>query len=181
MELTPAAEKLVVHWGEMGSRWGVNRTVAQAHALLLLAPRPLHAAEVADTLSVARSNVSNSLRELQAWGVVRVSHVLGDRRDYYEAVTDIWHLFRIILEERWRREIEPIFDVLDECLAEAPLRDDDGYMKTRFEELESFFRTMETWYRQLIAMQPDEIRRVARMGGKMNKLVRLMGGTRDDK
>lgn len=179
MELTPAAEKLVVHWGEMGSRWGVNRTVAQAHALLLLAPEPLHAAEVADTLSVARSNVSNSLRELQAWGVVRVSHVLGDRRDYFEAVTDIWHLFRIILEERWQREVEPVFEVLEECLAEVSDPSDNSYMKTRFEELESFFRTMEMWYQQLIVMQPHEIRRVARMGGKMKKLVRVMGGKRD--
>ncbi len=181
MELTHAAEKLVVHWGEMGSRWGVNRTVAQIHALLLLAPRPMSAAEVADTLSVARSNVSTSLRELQAWGVVRVTHVLGDRRDYFDTVTDIWQLFRIILEERWRREIEPVFDVLEECLEEVPARGDNSYMKVRLEELESFFRTMETWYRQLIAMQPHEIRRVARMGGKMKKLVRVIGGTRGER
>src|ERR671933_363357 len=99
-ELTPATRKFILHWGELGTRWGLNRTVAQIHALLYLSPRPLHAAEIADRLEVARSNVSTSLRELQAWGVVRVVHVLGDRRDHFETLTDVWDMFRIIVEER---------------------------------------------------------------------------------
>ena len=169
--LSPAAEKLVVHWGEMGSRWGVNRTVAQIQALLYLAPGPLHAGEISETLSVARSNVSNSLRELQAWGIVKVTHVLGDRRDYFESVTDIWQLFKIILAERWRREIEPTLVVLDQCLAEV--KSNDAPTQERLRELETFFRTAESWYEQLQEMDPAEMKRVARMGGKLRRLLRL--------
>src|SRR3972149_12127101 len=107
MDLSAAARKLVVHWGEMGSRWGINRTVAQIHALLFLAPRPLDAAEIAETLSVARSNVSTGLRELQAWGIVRVTHQLGDRRGFFESGTDIWQLFQTIVEGRGGGGIPP--------------------------------------------------------------------------
>ena len=170
--LTPAAEKLVVHWGEMGSRWGISRTVAQIHALLYMAPRPLHAAEIAETLTVARSNVSTSLRELQAWGIVRVVHALGDRRDFFEAISDIWALFQIILEERWRREIEPTLSALDECLAEAEAPGGDQHTRNRLRELQVFFRTMESWYSQISTMEPAEIKRAARVGGKIRKLLR---------
>ena len=119
MELTPARRRFVLHWGEMGTRWGINRTVAQVHALLFVSERPLHAEEIRDTLSVARSNVSVALRELLAWGLVRVAHVLGDRRDYFEATADVWEMFRSILEGRRRREVDPTLAVLQECVAEA--------------------------------------------------------------
>src|ERR1700684_661934 len=105
--LTPAQQKFILHWGEMGTRWGINRTVAQVHALLYLSPRPLHAEEIAATLDVARSNVSNSLRELQGWGIVRVTHQLGDRRDHFESLKDVWQMFEIIIAERKRREMGP--------------------------------------------------------------------------
>ncbi len=105
--LTPVAQKFILHWGEMGTRWGINRTVAQVHALLFLSPVPLHAEEISKTLSVARSNVSNSLRELQGWRIVRVVHVLGDRRDHFETFKDVWEIFRTVSEERKRREIDP--------------------------------------------------------------------------
>jgi DNA-binding transcriptional regulator GbsR (MarR family) len=104
--LTPVAQKFILHWGEMGTRWGINRTVAQVHALLFLAPRPVPADEIAATLAVARSNVSTSLRELQGWGIVRVVHVLGDRRDHFESIKDVWEIFRIVSEERKRRSEE---------------------------------------------------------------------------
>src|SRR6266478_6338207 len=99
MPLTPVEQRFVLHWGEMGTRWGINRTVAQVHALLFVSPNPLHAEEIANTLSVARSNVSTSLRELQGWGIVRVVHVLGDRRDHFESLKDVWDIFRIVAEE----------------------------------------------------------------------------------
>src|SRR5262252_100834 len=117
--LTPVAQKFILHWGEMGTRWGINRTVAQVHALLFVSPRPLPADEIAQTLSVARSNVSTSLRELQGWRIVRVVHVLGDRRDHFESLKDVWEIFRIVSEERKRREIDPTLRVLDECVQEA--------------------------------------------------------------
>src|SRR2546423_1683134 len=112
MALPPVVERVVLHWGEMGSRWGVNRSVAQIHALLYLSDRPLPADEIADTLAIARSNVSMSLRELQGWGLIRVAHVLGDRRDHFEAIQDIVQLFRVIVEERKRRELDPTIALL---------------------------------------------------------------------
>ncbi len=171
IELTGAPRKLVIHRGEMGSRWGVNRTVAQIHALLYLTPRPLHAAEIAETLSVARSNVSSSLRELQAWGIVNMTHVLGDRRQYFESVSDIWHLFKRILEQRWRWEIEPTLAVLKECRAQA--EEGDEHTRERLRDLEMFFETMESWFGQLQQMDPPEMRRVAEMGEEVRKLLRL--------
>src|SRR5438270_8114475 len=118
MSLSPTEQKFVLHCGEMGTRWGINRTVAQVHALLFLSPKPLHAEEIATTLAVARSNVSNSLRELQGWGIVRVAHLLGDRRDHFESVKDVWEMFQVVAEERKRREIDPTLHVLQECVAE---------------------------------------------------------------
>lgn len=117
--LTHVQEKFVLHWGEMGTKWGVNRTVAQIHALLFLSPKPLHAEEITETLSVARSNVSTSLKELQGWGIVKVVHVMGDRRDHYESMKDVWELFRVVLDERKRREIDPTLALLRECVAES--------------------------------------------------------------
>src|SRR3954470_23115426 len=115
-EMSPLESRFVLHWGEMGTRWGINRTVAQIHALLYLSSRPLHAEEIAEALSVARSNVSGSLRELQGWGIVRVIHVLGDRRDHFESLKDVWQMFRIIVEERKRREVDPTVAMLRDCL-----------------------------------------------------------------
>src|SRR6478609_10068788 len=117
--LSAIQERFVVTWGEMGAKWGINRTVAQVHALLYLSPRPLHAEEVAATLSVARSNVSNSLRELQGWGIVRVVHLLGDRRDHFESMKDVWEMFRIIVDERKKREADPVLAMLRDAAADA--------------------------------------------------------------
>src|SRR6266850_1104268 len=128
--LTPVAQKFILHWGEMGTRWGINRTVAQVHALLFLSPQPLPADEISATLAVARSNVSTSLRELQGWRIVRVVHVLGDRRDHFESIKDVWEIFRIVSEERKRREIDPTLHVLAECVQEAK-SDPKGVVKLR--------------------------------------------------
>src|SRR2546429_9126500 len=117
--LTPVAQKFILHWGEMGTRWGINRTVAQVHALLFLSPQPLPADEIAETLAVARSNVSTSLRELQGWGIVRVVHVLGDRRDHFETLKDVWEIFRIVAEERKKRESDPTLGGLSEWVPGA--------------------------------------------------------------
>src|SRR5215211_6636867 len=118
-KLNAIQQKFILHWGEMGARWGINRTVAQIHALLFLSARPLNAEEIADTLGVARSNVSNSLRELQNWGIVRVTHALGDRRDHFESMKDVWEMFRVILDERKKRETDPTLQMLRESVAEA--------------------------------------------------------------
>ena len=118
MKLTPVQEKFILHWGEMGTRWGINRTVAQVHALLFLSPSPLNAEELTDTLGVARSNVSNSIRELQSWGIVKMVHVMGDRRDHFESMKDPWEMFRVVLDERKKREVDPTLIMLREALSD---------------------------------------------------------------
>src|SRR2546421_7372932 len=117
--LNPVQQKFILHWGEMGTRWGINRTVAQIHALLYISPKPLNAEEIAETLAVARSNVSNSLKELQGWGIVKLVHVLGDKRDHFESMKDVWDMFRMVVDERKKREIDPTLNILRECIAEA--------------------------------------------------------------
>src|SRR5262249_28607729 len=121
--LTPAAQKFVLHWGEMGQAWGINRTMAQVHALLFVAPTPLDAEEISILLDVSRSNVSTSLRELITWGVVRRVHIIGDRRDRFEALKDVMETFRVIMAERKRREMDPTIALLENCVREAKLDD----------------------------------------------------------
>src|SRR5436190_23990543 len=142
MELTPLIQKFILHWGEMGTRWGINRTVAQIHALLYLSPKPLTAEEIADLLGVARSNVSNSLKELQGWGIVKVVHIMGDRRDHFESMKDVWELFRQVLDERKRREVDPTLTILRDCVIEADKAGpEEKYAKQRLADLLDFFET----------------------------------------
>src|SRR5579864_5545820 len=143
-------ERYVLHWGEMGTRWGVNRSVAQIHALLYLSPQPLTAEEIADTLALARSNVSTSLRELQGWGLVSLTHVLGDRRDHFEAKHDLWDLLMAIVEERKRREIDPTLTMLRQCVLEAEEdKQTDPEIKRRIERMLTFIETLTNWYVQM--------------------------------
>ena len=159
----------------MGSSWGVNRTVAQIHALLYIAPRPLTAEEIAATLSVARSNVSTSLRELQGWGIVRVAHVLGDRRDYFESMREVWEMFRIILEERKRREVDPTLSVLRECVsALEKARPADAEAKQRLGDLLEFMETMDAAYREFRTLSNSDLRRFLKLRGGMRKVASLI-------
>jgi DNA-binding transcriptional regulator GbsR (MarR family) len=170
--LTPTMTRFVLHWGEMGTRWGVNRTVAQVHALLFVSPKPLHAEEIAETLSVARSNVSTSLRELQGWGIVRVVHVMGDRRDHFESIKDVWELYRQVMDERKRREIDPTLSVLRECVIEAEKSGpEDKYARERLADLLHFFETMTTWYEQVKRLPTPTLLKMVRLGEKIRKLL----------
>jgi DNA-binding transcriptional regulator GbsR (MarR family) len=164
--LTPVAQKFILHWGEMGTRWGINRTVAQVDALLYISPAPLHAEEIAQTLSVARSNVSNSLRELQGWGIVRVVHVLGDRRDHFESIKDVWEIFRIVAEERKRREIDPTLRMLRECIDELP-REGDDYTRQRLEGMAEFLTITTGLFDEVMRMPVSTLKGVARLRGKV--------------
>ena len=159
----------------MGSSWGVNRTVAQIHALLYIAPRSLTAEEIAETLSVARSNVSTSLRELQGWGIVRVAHVLGDRRDYFESMRDVWEMFRIILEERKRREVDPTLNVLRDCVATVEkARPVDAETKQRLGDLLEFMETMDSAYREFRTLSISDLRRFLKLRGGMRRVASLI-------
>src|ERR1700741_1397212 len=131
MKLTPIMERFILHWGEMGGRWGINRSVAQVHALLMVAPKPIAADEIAETLNVARSNVSTSIKELQGWGLVRVVHVFGDRREHFETLRDIWEMFLVIMRERKKRALEPTMAMLRDCARDAKASKEDPDYKTR--------------------------------------------------
>ena len=172
MKLSPVMTKFILHWGEMGTRWGVNRTVAQVHALLYLSPQPLNAETIAETLSVARSNVSTSLRELQGWGIVKPVHLLGDRREHYEAMKDVWEMARIILDERKRREIDPTVGLLRECTAqlkkgEAP----DAVTLGRLEEMLGFLEGMTSLYEELRHLPVGTARKLVKWRGRLRKLL----------
>ena len=170
--LTPVAQKFILHWGEMGTKWGINRTVAQVHALLFLSPQPVPADVIADTLSVARSNVSTSLRELQGWGIVRVVHVLGDRRDHFETSKDVWEIFRTVSEERKRREIDPTLRVLNECVQEVKTGgQEDAHTRERLESMLEFLTTMSGLFEEILRMPTGALRGVGKLRGKVITLL----------
>ena len=165
--LAPVEEKFILHWGEMGTKWGINRTVAQVHALLYLAARPLPADEISTTLSVARSNVSTSLRELQGWGIVRVVHVLGDRRDHFETLKDVWEIFRIVAEERKKREIDPTLRVLAQCVQEVKNGQGDAHTKERLEAMLEFLTAMTGLFDEILRMPAGTLKSVVKLRGKV--------------
>ena len=172
MKLTAVQQKFILHWGEMGTRWGINRTVAQIHALLYLSPEPVNAEEIATTLAVARSNVSTSLRELQGWGIVKVVHVLGDRRDHFECMKDVWEMFNIVIEERKRREVDPTLAMLRASVAELEnSNSSDTYTRERLREMLDFFETMTSFYAEIRRLPAGTLRQAAKLRGKVRKVL----------
>jgi DNA-binding transcriptional regulator GbsR (MarR family) len=172
----PAAKKFVLHWGEMGTRWGINRTVAQVHALLYLSEKPLHAEEICEALDLARSNVSVALKELQGWGIVKLVHLPGDRRDHFESLHDVFEMFRIIALERKRREIDPTLRIIHECIAEADKpKAADAHVRERLEEMRQFFELAETSANQLQKIPTSALVKLAKMGDKALRLLGLAG------
>ncbi|HEY0683379.1 MAG TPA: MarR family transcriptional regulator [Steroidobacter sp.] len=172
MKLTPTMHRCVLHWGEMAGRWGVSRSVAQIHALLFLAPAPLTADEIAETLNVARSNVSVSLKELQAWDLVSVTHQLGDRRDYFQARKDIWEVLTMIMDGRKKREIDPTLQMLRECNADAKKdHETPEQVKERIAVMLEFLEELAGWYDQIRAMPRPTLLKLMRMGTKVAKIV----------
>ena len=173
MKLTPVMQKYILHWGEMGTRWGVNRTVAQLHALLYLAKDPLTAEEITDLLGVARSNVSTSLKELQSWGLVRVVHVMGDRRDYFESLHEIWDIFLVIMEERKKREIDPTLTMLRECVLESETdKKTDPEIKARIAHTLEFMDMLTGWYDQMKKLPHPTLVKIMKLGSKLQNLLK---------
>ena len=177
MQLTPIAEKFVLHWGEMGSRWGVNRTVGQIHALLYLAEQPIHAEEICETLSIARSNVSTSLKELMDWGLVRVVHAMGDRRDHFEALHDIWEVFRVIAQGRRRREIDPTLSMMRNTLMDPAFARESSTTRARNQQVHDFLDTSSAWVDEMQRLDPATLMKIMKLG---SKIQRLLGGSAAD-
>lgn len=173
MKMTPAVEKYVLHWGEMGTRWGTNRTVAQIQALLYLSPKPLRADEIVELLSVARSNVSTSIRELQGFGLVKMIHLLGDRRDYFESLHDVWELFRVIIEQRKQKELNPTLAMLKVCAAEVKKeKTTDPVTKERIQNMLEFVESTSGWYEQISEIPTSTLTKLMSLGSKITKLVK---------
>jgi len=175
-KLSPVQQRFILHWGEMGTRWGINRTVAQIHALLYVSPKPLNADDIVETLSVARSNVSTSLKELQGWGIVKLVHVMGDKRDHFESMKDVWEMFRVVLDERKRREIDPTLRILRECIEEAE-KDEatDEYTEERLQALHDFFATTTAWYVQVRQWPTAAMVKFVKLGDKVLKALGIGG------
>jgi DNA-binding transcriptional regulator GbsR (MarR family) len=170
--ISPAAQKFVLHWGEMGQAWGINRTMAQVHALLFVSPCPLDAAEISTLLDVSRSNVSISLRELITWGVVRRVHTIGDRRDRFEAMKDVIETFRLVLSERKRREMDPAIALLENCVQEAKAGDyADEYTLDQLSKMLDFIRLVSTWYEYLDRFSTPALLRLFGGGPVLAKLL----------
>ncbi len=172
MKLSPTSERFILHWGEMGTRWGVNRTVAQIHALLYLSEGPLAAEEIADTLSVARSNVSNSLKELLSWRLVKIVHVMGDRRDHFDTSKDVWELFKLIVEGRKQREVDPTLAVLGELLASPQLKTESAGVRKRIQEAEQFIHILTQWSDEMLRLEPETLMKVLKLGSRIRNLIR---------
>ena len=172
-QLPPAIQRFILQWGDMGSQWGVNRTIAQIHALLYVSDRPLNAEDIAETLGVARSNVSNSLKELQSWKIVKRVPVPGDRRDHFSAEDDVWEMAMRIANVRKERELNPALETLETCLAEA--KDDSRVSATqraRLEAMQEFTGSMDRSYEQMLKVPPATLLRMIKMG---NTIVGLLG------
>ena len=172
MKLTPTMGKFILHWGEMGWRWGINRSVAQVHALLMLSPKPIAADEISETLNVARSNVSTSLKELQGWGLIRTVHIFGDRREHFETLKDVWEMFLIILRERKKRELDPTIAALRECGESAKAGGTDtAYTVQRMKELVEFMELTASWADKAQGLSPSAARKLFQLGEKVFRLV----------
>lgn len=174
MILNPVAERFILHWGEMGSKWGVNRTVAQIHALLYFVGKPLPADEITETLGVARSNVSNSIKELLNWNLIQVVHIMGDRRDHFTTSSDVWVLFKTVVKERKEREFDPTITVLRDCLDSPDIAKEDTSAKQRIADALGFMEDISSWGDQMLKLEPSTLMKMMKLGSKIKDFLNLM-------
>ncbi len=174
--MPPAVEQFILSWGDMGGQWGVNRSVAQIQALLFLSDRPLTAEDISEKLGIARSNVSNSLRELLAWKLVRRVPVLGDRRDHYEAESDLWQMTRKVAQGRKEREIDPMVGAIRDAMQGVDDPRISPVVRQRLHAMHDFANTVDSWYSQMLDVPPAQIMTLIRMGSKVVGLLRFLGG-----
>lgn len=173
MNLPPLVQGFVLHFGEMGSRWGLNRTLGQMYALLYVSAEPLNADEITEKLGISRSNVSMGLRELQAWRLVRLEHHPGDRREYFSAPQDVWAIFRTLAEERQRREIEPTLSMLRDALLETVESPEEIHAQARMGEMHALMEQLTTWFTEMNRLSPETLTRLMAMGSRIAKLLEM--------
>jgi len=173
--LSPLVSSFVAHFGEMGSRWGINRTVGQMYALIFVSPTPLNADDIAERLEFSRSNVSMGLKELQAWRLVRLRHFPGDRREYFEAPTDAWEIFLTLAEERRRREVEPTLSMLRNALLDEPGSEADRIAQQRMRGMHEVIELMTTWFDDVQRLDQKTLSQLMKMGAKVQRLLEYTG------
>jgi DNA-binding transcriptional regulator GbsR (MarR family) len=173
--LSPLVAAFVGHFGEMGSRWGINRTVGQIYALIFVSPSPLHADDMAEKLAFSRGNVSMGLKELQAWRLVRLRHFPGDRREYFDAPSDAWEIFQTLAEERRRREIEPTLSMLRNALLETPATEADRLAQQRMQGMHDLIELMTTWFDDVQRLDQQTLSQLMKMGSKVQRVLGLTG------
>lgn len=173
MDLPPLTQTFVLHFGEMGSRWGINRTVGQIYALLYVSERALNAEDIVERLGIARSNVSVGLKELQAWRLVRLQHVPGDRRDYFSTPDDIWQIVRTLVEERKKREIDPTLTMLREAMLHEPTSEGERHVQARLSEMLGLVELLTDWYSDVQTLETERLVQLLKMGSKVRKVFEL--------
>ena len=171
--LPSLSREFINHFGEMGSRWGINRTVGQIYALLFVSQRALNADEIGDALGFSRSNVSMGLKELQAWRLVRLRHHPGDRREYFEAPEDVWEIFRVLATERRRREIEPTLSMLRSALLVTPDNEAERHAQTRMREMHDLIERLMSWFDEVQKLQPETALQLMDLGSKVTKVLEM--------
>ena len=173
MNLPPLTQRFVMHFGEMGSRWGINRTVGQIYAYLYVSPQPRNADEIGEALGFSRSNVSMGLKELQSWNLVRLNHLPGDRREYFQAPEDVWAIFRTLANERRKREIDPTLTMLRDALMEQPGVPEDLHAQARMQQMHSFIELMTDWLDDVQKMDSETLASLMKMGSRVQKLLEV--------
>ncbi|MBB5192878.1 DNA-binding transcriptional regulator GbsR (MarR family) [Silvimonas terrae] len=181
MQLTELTERFILHFGEMGSRWGVNRTVGQIYAVLFISERPLNADEIGETLGFSRSNVSMGLKELQSWRLCRMSHLPGDRREYFEAPKDVWEIFRTLAEEKKKREIDPTLSMLRDAMLVSPTNDQERYAQERMQQMHELIDLATGWFDEIHRLSPQTLENLMRLGSKVQKVLGLADRLRGDR
>lgn len=176
--LSPLVHDFVAHFGEMGSRWGINRTVGQIYALIFVSPEPLNADQIAEALEFSRSNVSMGLKELQSWRLVQLRHHPGDRREYFVAPEDPWEIFRTLANERRRREIDPTLSMLRHALFATPTGEADRIAQDRMRGMHDLIELLVNWFDDVERLDPKTLARLLKMGSKVQKLVQAGRGLR---
>lgn len=173
MNLSPLVQSFVLHFGEMGSRWGINRTVGQIYALLYVSEKQLNADEIAESLSFSRSNVSMGLKELESWRLVRLQHFPGDRREYFSTPDDVWAIFKTLAEERKKREVEPTLTMLRGAIMEKPASDAERHAQQRMKEMHQLIELVTTWFSDIQHMDVETLQRLMKLGSQVQKILQF--------
>lgn len=171
MTMTPMIETFVMHFGEMGSRWGFNRTVGQMYALLVISEKALSANEIADALNISRGNVSMGLKELQSWRLVQMHHVQGDRKDYFKSLGSIWDMANKVFEERRKREMDPTLSLLRDILLDTPANDQEKYAQHQLQEIHDLLENITKWSEELQRLSPEKLETLMKLGSGVGKVL----------